>query len=509
MRKLLQLAFVALLLVQAAPSYADAVGGGNPAASGEIQTLDAGGSQKSCSDYGTLTGAIVPCVMYTVETAGEQMAIAFVDLLEPTIMSFLVLVITFFGVKIMQGEGQVAQRGMLLVIKIAFVLGFLQIMPSTIPMAHDIMKESSAIVAGALADEGSFTCEVGNFMKPDAGDDQLLWAQMDCLLGKLFGFVVGSNGQPNMLLAASGLGLLSGFLFAGNVGIFIFLALLGLLYTMFMFVVKTMFAYLNSFILATLLIIIAPLFIPLALMQASAQYFDKWWKGILAALIMPVMISSYVMMSLMLYDKVLFAEDSTVQQLFNEETMQEFQIFSRMLCTSMVSQSSDTGNAVAEHEGDDEATRAGRDTISDAVSGTMGRHMNCAEASAVDIDAMAEDMEGVGNRLEGMFVQILQLLIVAVVISQGFKIVQESVRNITGSSMVSSAVDPVSTMEMRMNNAIQSANQGFRGATTDLGTAEQPRNVAVGGLSGTDFLRGVPDLFTGAARGFGDGMKRE
>ncbi|MFZ4124490.1 MAG: hypothetical protein ACOYJ2_00265 [Rickettsiales bacterium] len=146
-RALLQLALVMFLLVQAAPSYAlDAAalgltppgaagGGGNPAISGAMETVDANGARKSCSDYGTLTGAIVPCVMYTVETAGEQMAIAFVDLLQPTIMAFLVLVITFFGVKILQGEGQVAQRGMLLVIKIAFVIGFLQIMPSTIPFS--------------------------------------------------------------------------------------------------------------------------------------------------------------------------------------------------------------------------------------------------------------------------------------------------------------------------------------------------------------------------------------
>lgn len=505
MRTLLQLIFAMFLMIQATPSYAL-----NPATSGDIETIDANGAKKSCSDYGTLTGAIVPCVAYTVETAGEQMAIAFVDLLEPTIMAFLVLVITLFGAKILQGEGQVGQRTMLLVIKIAFVLGFLQIMPDTISIAHDVMRESSAIVAGALIEGEDFNCEVSKFMKPNAGDDQLLWAQMDCLLGKLFGFVVGTNGQPNMLLAASGLGLLSGFLFSGNVGIFIFLALIGLLYTMFAFVMKTVFAYLNSFILLTVLIIISPLFLPLTLLQVSAQYFDKWWKGILAALIMPVIISSYVMLSLLLYDKVLFAEDSTVQLLFNEESMKEFQIFSHMICSSMVSQSSDIGDAVSAKNNQDPDVIAGRKIISDAISGTAGRHIACTKVGAIDIDAMAEDIKEIGDHLEGVFVNILQLLIVAVIVSQGFKIVQDSVRNITGSSMVSSALDPVSTIEQRVNHAIQGASQGFRGATTNVAKdGEAERLVAVGSLSATDFLRGVPSLFQGAAKGFSEGIKRE
>jgi hypothetical protein len=451
---------------------------GNAARSADLEIEDAEGNRVKCSDYGALTGAIVPCVMHNIETTGVKIAEEFTKLLEPVVGAFLTLVIIFFGVKTVQGEGQAAQKAVLLILKIAFVFGFLEIMPSLIPQMHAAMRESTTTVASVLSSD-DFHCEYT--VKP-GGD--LLWAQMDCLIGKLFGFVTSDSGQPNMLLAASGFGLMAGFMFGGTAGLFVFFAILGVLYTLLTFVWKTLLAYINGFIVATLLIILAPLFLPMALMQVTAQYFDKWWKGILAAMLMPILITGYVMLALMLYDKVLLADDSLVQNLFNEDLMAEMQNLNQQVCAP-------TGT-------NDQSTRVAANTAEgitqeDAI-GSIRNHVfllqsgNAAGCVGVDNIQMPTEM------LERIFYDLAKILITTIVVSSGFTVIQGSARNITGSSMVSAAIEPVSTWEVEASKAMQGARRGMENATDDNGNR-------IGDMKGMDFVTNLPNILRGGAFG--------
>lgn len=471
-------------------------GSGNPARSGDLETANPDGSPKKCTDYGVLTGAMVPCIMYTIESSGQALAEAFADMLKPVVVSFLTLVVVFFGVKTLQGEGQVDKKAIQLVVKIAFVLAFLQLMPSFIPQVHAIMRENNDIVSSILSDPADFHCDVNKYLKPGG---ELLWAQMDCVLGKLFGFTTGSGGEPNMLLAASGIGLLGGMLFGGAFGLFVFFALVGVLFTLFQFVMKTVFAYVNGFIIATLLIIIAPLFLPLSLMQVSTQYFDKWWRGILAAILMPVIVTTYVMLALLLYDKVLLADDSIVKKLFDSDYMSEL-VSTQQACTTAVGNNPHMSEVGAQEDATHPMTpdeRAADPNIADQIFPmSSGNNVACIGHPDVNF-GQAQFRE--------LFYDLVKLLITTIVISQGFASVQQSVRSITGSSMVSAALDPVSTMEKKMHDAVNSAKSGMQNAT-DGEHHGQGRRVS--DMSGADFVANAPNIIRGGLSPFAGQISR-
>lgn len=455
---------------------------GNTARSGELISKTADGEEITCSDYGVLLGAMVPCIMKTVEETGVKMAEEFIDMLMPVVWAFITLSVTLFGLKVLQGEGQIGPKALLFIIKIAFVIGFLQIMPNLIPLAHEIMKEINQLLAGILADSGKFNCEVSNYMKADT---ELLWAQMDCLLGKLFGFIVSDGSdQPNMLLAASGLGLLGGFLFSGTVGVFIFFAILGVLWSLLMFVVKTFLAYVNGFIIVAILIIVSPIFLPLAIMQVTAQYFDKWWKGILASILMPLLVTGYVIMALMVYDKLLLGDHSTVKKLFDHDYMQTLQVMTQQNCGASTGNDQDAGQAMSGGSLIDLVSDPNFRMPSNLTS--SGNTAPCIEVSTLRMAA---------DELEHLFIELVSLFITTMIISEGFKQIQQMVRTITGSSMATTGTDTVSSMEKKVESAFQSGRQGMLHATNDEGQD-------VGQMRGADFVANVPHIMRSGIEGF-------
>lgn len=496
-RNLFRFAFMTLmagflLLSMVDSAYAvTGTGPGNSARSGDLEAKGPTGVAKKCSEYGVLTGAIIPCIMYTVETTGKVYAEKFAAMMMPAVMAFLTLAITFFGLKLLQGEGQIGPKALLFLLKIAFVVGFLQLMPSLIAPVHSIMRESSEILAGVLAKPGKFSCDYAAYLKPGG---ELIWAQMDCVVGKLFGFMVADpTKEPNMLLAASGLGLLGGFLAGGTFGMFVFFALLGVLFTLFNFVVKTLLGYLNGFLIATLLIIISPLFLPLALLQPTAQYFDKWWKGIVAAMLMPVLITGYVVLALMLYDHVLLRDGSILKQIFDPDFMQQFQVMNNQRCVDspVNSPTISAETSVASGNTSDEARHA-LVSANPIFQTNTGQGGTCFEVNDIQMHA---------DQLEELFIQLMILIVVVAVVEEGFRVVQQSVRNITGSSMVSAALDAVSSMEKKTEAAMQGFKQGMYQAKDDQG-----RNI--GDLRGADFLGSVRHGFGGGIQGFMAQMRR-
>jgi hypothetical protein len=459
---------------------------GNPAQTKPLTTVDANGNVIPCTGpagKGVLIGGIVPCLNKIIEVNGVRLAEKFRDLLKPVFTAFLTLVIIFFGVKILQGEGDVGKKALLLVIKIAFVIGFLNLFPSLIPVASSFMREIIGVVAGALVDPADFHCDVAQYLKP-GGD--LLWAQMDCVMGKLWGFTIKpGSGQPNMLLAASAFGMLGGILFNGAAGIFIFVTIIGLLYTLFSTIIKTMAAYVNGFILVTVLIIIAPIFLPLTLLQVTTPYFDKWWRGILAAMLLPILVSTYFVIAMLIYDQMLFKPDSLVQKLFDTEFMKKVQVVNSESCAPSMVQDQTLS---AKGSGMSELARL--PLVSNKIFSLLsGTSMACYEHPKIQLTH--EDMQK-------LLVQLMQLFILSYLIAKGFESMQQLVRNF-GSSVVSSTMDPVSSQERRLSDAMDAARYGALGAQD-----EQGKRFAE--ASGADFIRAMPGAFKGAADGFAETM---
>jgi type IV secretory pathway VirB6-like protein len=481
------LAVMLLFVLSADMAYA---ADGNPAQSNPLTTVDANGNVVKCTGpggTGVLIGGIVPCLNKIIEVSGVKLALAFRALLMPVFTAFLTLVIIFFGVKLVQGEGEVGKGAFLLVIKIAFVIGFLNLFPSFIPMASSIMREVIGVVAGALIDPADFHCDVAQYLKP-GGD--LLWAQMDCVMGKLWGYTIKpGSGEPNMLLAASAFGMLGGIAFGGAAGMFIFLAIIGILFTLFSIIVKTMAAYINGFILVTMLIIIAPIFLPLLLLQVTSQYFEKWWKGILAAMMLPILVSTYFVIAMLMYDHMLFKPGSLVQKLFDTEFMKKAQVVNSQSCApSMVNDQtlSIKGSSGSAAPTPSAAEAARLPLVSNKILPFLsGTAMTCYKHP--EIRLTQADMQI-------LIVQLMQLALMAYLVAQGFESMQKLVRNF-GSGMTSATMDPVSSQEKRLSDAMDSMRSGMLGYQDEKGNR-------FADASGADFITTMPGALKGGVESF-------
>ncbi|MFO0070309.1 MAG: hypothetical protein ACK529_09135, partial [Alphaproteobacteria bacterium] len=340
-------------------------------------------------------------------------------------------------------------------------------------------REIIGVVAGTLVDPADFNCDVAQYLKP-GGD--LLWAQMDCVMGKLWGFTIKpGSGQPNMLLAASAFGMLGGIAFNGATGVFIFLTIIGVLYTLFSTIIKTMAAYVNGFILVTVLIIIAPIFLPLMLLQVTTPYFDKWWKGMLAAMLLPVMVSTYFVIAMLIYDQMLFKPNSLVQQLFDTEFMKKAQIVNSEVCTPSMVQ-----DQALSAKGSGMSELARLPLVSNKIFPLLsGTSMTCYEHPKIQLTQ--EDMQKI-------LIQLMQLFILSYLVAMGFQSMQQLVRNF-GSSMTSATMDPVSSQERRLSDAMDAVRIRALGAQD-----EQGKRFA--DASGADFIRAMPRALKGGADGF-------
>lgn len=209
---------------------------------GDLQTAGTSpdGARRSCADIpeargGFLLGRIIPCLTKTIETGASKFSRAMIAWLMPTFYAFLTFIIVIFGVQVLQNEGQLQARAFVLLLKIGFALTLLAIIPGDettgegglIGLSYSIMAETQASVMSALGpDDTSMHCPMEHF--GDA-NTPMIWAQMDCLLSKFYGFAVGAPGpdgeaKPSMLLASSILGMLGGFFFSSTFGAALFFA---------------------------------------------------------------------------------------------------------------------------------------------------------------------------------------------------------------------------------------------------------------------------------------------
>lgn len=332
----LVICFSMLLMGAAQPAFAES------ASTTDVKTVDENGAPISCKGIpeaqgAALVGVIVPCLTYTIEKSTIRFAAGMVEALQPLFYVFLILVVAVFGAKLLQQEPNIHRQGLLMLLKLAIIGVILSDLGGTgsinmrggssgeiIPSVYNIMNESQQIITSAIGTTG-VSCEVEKYSGPNT---PRVWAMTDCVLGKLFGYTIGSDpktGQKstNMVLVTSVFGLITGFFFSGTWGVALFFAMLGVLFSIFMLVVRTAIAFINGYLTICLMLIIMPLFLPLILLNVTKNYFEGVWKNILAAFIMPIMITAYAMLALLVYDKALFAPDSLLQNLFKYDMIKE------------------------------------------------------------------------------------------------------------------------------------------------------------------------------------------
>lgn len=478
---------------------------------------------------GKLLGKIVPCMISTIESATIDFAAEMVDTLRPLLYTFLLLVVVLFGVRMLSQEPQIHKQGFLLLVKIAIIAIILNDLGNTqaydgsagggklIPAVYDIMNESQKIVAGAISTT-NVTCEIDKFAGPNTPK---VWAMMDCVMSKLWGFTTGTDpntGQSttNMLLVSSFFGMMTGFFFSGAWGVTIFLGMLGTLFTIFMMVVRTALGFVTSYLTICLMLILSPLLLPLAFLKVTTAYFDSTWRIILAAFLTPIIITAYSMFSMILYDKVLFNENAPIQTLFKYENIKEALQPAKPACGATV-----TNNPYALRFDNNNPSDAdlkktfGIPFLKNTIMPTLtGGNEPCGPLKITPLDedkikgfipasgpnADADRREAFRKIIE----QLLSLFIIAYLIQEGLQALPTLIYQIVGKRSASSALEAVvgdgTKIQQRTKEIYEKSVAAFSGENED--GSLRPK-------SGAEFLKDLPSDIGKAKDGIIEVIKRK
>lgn len=492
-----------------------------------LETVDENGTRIYCGSLtearsGVWLGYIVPCVTKTIENTTIRMSKAMIDWLEPTLYAFISLVLTLFGVRVLQGGGQLQAEAMLLLLKVSLVIGLLQIIPTqAVPALYKVMNEAVSVVTDTIGpDISSLQCDAAKYRNPET---IMLWSHMDCLAGHLFGIAGGTDGpngekRPNMLLASSIFGLLAGFLFSGTLGVLLFFSMLGMLWSVFMLIVRTTTAFLNGYLYASMMLLIAPLFMPLILFRGTASYFESWWKGILGGIILPVVISSYAMFALVLYDKMLFAtgadggEPSLLYKLMDNDLVKQVHGEDRRVCNILrIGNPQQRADALGLKSGSTpEETQAqlSRMYSSPLFNNIANPLLNASDDSCADVVRPTVDLVkglNVESNKQGfmdLFKDSFKLLVLGIILNMGYSSVQSLARRLSGSGAAASTLDIRGGVDAKLNNIGRNVRSSISGHFVAHDENGRPTGQA---SRGGEFIQQLATLPTAIGRGLSNG----
>jgi hypothetical protein len=367
------------------------------------------------------------------------------------------------------------------------------------------MMDTQTMVTGTI-DTTTLHCDVANFEGPSTPK---VWAIMDCVMGKLYGFTTGAanpdgSKQVNMVLASSVFGLLSGFFFGGTWGVVVFFGMISVLVSFFMLLVRTVVTIVNSYLVICLFLILLPLFLPLLLLKATASYFDAVWRNIMAAFLGPVIITAYTMMAIIIYDKLLFDPGdpaatpprpaAIIQTLFDNAKVKEALAADRKPFSRPVTGEMPTGRISNNPAQNYWVTDPLLPSLSAANDfGSMLPKIPTLHIEDIDDPEYKKGKE----TIEKLFMDLLKLFILSWLILQGAKWLPSIVAQIVGKRIATMAADKSmegpEKVKMTLATAADTAENAFRKA---------------GNPTGAGFLRSIPDASKDSLAAFKNMMSK-
>jgi hypothetical protein len=231
----------------------------------------------------------------------------------------ILIATVFFGIKLTVGDVRksLPADSFTFVVKLGAVLTFLALFDQILAMALGITQSLASIPADALSGFADI-CNLGVTNTLLATERPTIWAQWDCVLGKLFGF---SMPVPDYLGAPLFMGIL-GFVLKmaltppygpiiALVGIYIFVTFIAALFLM----VQT---YLMALFAITFLVLLAPLFVPLMLFGLTWDRFNSWLHQLIGYIVQPMILNLFMGIMLVAFQLVVFVKsDSLIGTLTN------------------------------------------------------------------------------------------------------------------------------------------------------------------------------------------------
>ena len=478
---------------------------------GDPTTRDADGNFVPCSSIpnadGVYLGKVVPCMLYTIQESTITFAEMMVNWLEPLYYTFLTLVVIFFGLRMLQNEPEIYKHGFLLLVKIAIIsladLGNVRSFTGVagdgeiIPSAYAVMRDSQEIITSKI-DLKAINCDVTNY---EAANTPKLWATFDCIAGKVFGFTKGDFNSGKMVLVTSLFGLLAGFFFGGPWGVVIFFGMVGVIVSIFMMLLRTTLAFINSYLVLCILLILAPLFLPLALMRATGSYYENYVKNILACFLTPILFTAFAIFALKLYDKALFADDSLLNKLFQYEEIQNALEPSKKACDWQVTVDPDNTRLGGGAKEADIAKMLMNPFLQNLVMPTLsGANDPCslAKLPVFNLDKVKDPEYKKGKEtFEGLFKDLMIILIIAYLVNQALQALPNVIMHLTGRAttraiLQTSGNDFENRFQAATSAARNSANAAFRELDgTTLSGKESVTRMGAASRSGIDSFYSV------------------
>jgi TrbL/VirB6 plasmid conjugal transfer protein len=454
----------------------------------EVWASSSGGG--NCPGQGLLA-RLVPCVTNAMEKSTYQLTNSLSAYLWPATSLFIVLVIIIYGVKVMSPEGNPQKTAIPLLLKIGFVILFTQNFGGFIPAVLGGIKEVVDVLANALTMSTQCSSSgMGGGGGTAMGSDKI-WSTMDCFLGKLFGFA-GKDG--NATLIASVFGLIAGFVFGGSFGLVAFFSVIGVLWSILIFIVKAAFAFLNGFMLACFAVIISPIFIPLLLMQIPSRYFQAWTQLLVSAFIMPTLVVGYCVFALSIYDKVLFQSDKgEAMRKTMEKTFSESITGMRTEClgTLLNNISFRLLNGMKP-----EALKSAS-VPNPVIPQQSGGNGLCIKVPNIDLQKMTGGFKNKQEFFRKIFEGGIELFLLAWLLAQGLELIIKLSGSFSSAS-ASYLMGPISSIEQKISSAMDNAEKKMH---------EAMKNPDGSSSMGTEAMRNIPKALTGLVSGARQGFE--
>jgi hypothetical protein len=254
-------------------------------------------AEVTCSATG-ITERLVTCIQIPLQAVTLQMVTMMYTMLKPAIAAFMVFVVILVGIKIASGgvrdlKSEVA----VLAIKLVFVAYFTENFADWYPDIVAGILDSITIVTQPML-QSILLC-------PGTAADNL-WARIDCLLITFLGLTAGASiGVPMLMTAVAGPGSDLAAMIPG-IDTAITGMIVGCVTTIFLVIARTVLAFIAAQIAISFMFALAPLFVPLLLLQATRNYFTQWVLHMLSYAIQPLVLFAFLALALVCIDKTVF-----------------------------------------------------------------------------------------------------------------------------------------------------------------------------------------------------------
>jgi hypothetical protein len=296
--------------------------------SGQSATLGGGNIVSNCDCYDGLANRIVGCVRETIDNTAERFfnqRTGFYPIVKQAVFAFITFCVVIYGMMVAGGMVEKLGRDtMVLLLKLGFVVWGVE---NTDWIYSQVMQMIDALSVAMF--QFNTLDNVPNNACPNKAS---VWMRIDCVVDTVIGIKIstqlggnvtgamvagGANGWSQNLGNTSGLerGLIGTFftmMKGSDVGFMT--GIIGLIatWTMIMFLIKVLFAFLVAFIGLAFMIMLGPLFIPLVLFRATKTYFDKWVEFIITTSLQPVLLLTFVTFATAAMDLVIFSGERSV-----------------------------------------------------------------------------------------------------------------------------------------------------------------------------------------------------